>query len=294
MRTIHPSEFIHPEDEAARRQLEAIPGFAPALKLILRAGLEQYFHGTNMANKIRLSSNQLPDLYKRLPPFCNLLGIEEPEFYLEMNPMPNAYTFGDTRVFLTITSGLVEYLEDDELNAVIAHECGHIVCRHVLYHTMGSLILRGVSELGIAGNLLAPLQLGLLYWSRRSEFSADRAAAAVSGSPEPVVETMVRLAGGPKSLTSDVNIEAFANQANDYEMLKENRWDRILQTLAIMNQDHPFLAVRLREIRKWAATEQFKRIADALADYHGENCPNCGRTLSEDWIFCKHCGYKLK
>jgi len=44
MARLHPSEFIHPEDEAARRQLEAIPGFSGALKLILQVGLEQYFH----------------------------------------------------------------------------------------------------------------------------------------------------------------------------------------------------------------------------------------------------------
>jgi Zn-dependent protease with chaperone function len=291
---ISPSEFIHPEDEAARRQLEAIPGFAPVLKLILRIGLEHYFHGTNMANKIRLSTKQLPNLYKRLPPLCAGLGIEEPEFYLEMNPMPNAYTFGDTRVFLTITSGLVEYLDDNELNAVIAHECGHIACRHVLYHTMGSLVIKGVSELGIAGNLLTPLQLGLLYWIRRSEFSADRAAAAVMGSPEPVVETMVRLAGGPKALTNDVNLDEFANQALAYETLKENRWDRLLQTLAIMNQDHPFHAVRLREIRKWAQGDAFQRIVDALKNQGDQSCPRCRKTISSDWAFCKHCGYKLK
>jgi len=291
---IHPSEFIHPEDEAARRQLEAIPGFASVLKVVLRIGLEQYYHGTNMANKIRLSPKQLPDLYKRLPPICAKLGIEEPEFYLEMDPNPNAYTYGDTRVFLTITSGLVEYLDDNELDAVIAHECGHIVCRHVLYHTMGSLLLKGVSGLGITGNLLYPLQLGLLYWSRRSEYSADRAAAAVMCSPEPVVETMIRLAGGPKALTDEVDVEEFANQAKAYETLKENSWDRVLQILAIMNQSHPFHAVRLREIRKWAQGDVFQRIADAISKENSQNCPRCKKPVSEDWTFCKHCAYKLK
>jgi len=44
-----------------------------------------------------------------------------------MNPLPNGYTFSDTRVFVTVTSGLPEYLDEDEVQAVIAHECGHIV-----------------------------------------------------------------------------------------------------------------------------------------------------------------------
>ena len=47
------------------------------------------------------------------------MGIEEPEFYLEMNPVPNAYTFGDTKVFITITSGLVDMMDDEELDAFL-------------------------------------------------------------------------------------------------------------------------------------------------------------------------------
>jgi Zn-dependent protease with chaperone function len=190
---ISPQDFIHPEDEAARRNMEAIPGFAAAVKAFLKLGMEQYYHGINMASKIRLSEKQLPELYRKLPPICQKLNIVEPEFYLEMNPAPNAYTFGDSRIFLTITSGLVEYLTEEEVNAVIAHECGHIACRHVLYHTMANLIKAGADLFGLLGVLTTPIQLGLLYWSRRSELSADRAAAAAMGSAKPVIETMVRL-----------------------------------------------------------------------------------------------------
>jgi Zn-dependent protease with chaperone function len=291
---IHRSEFIHPEDAAARRQLEAIPGFAQVVKLGLRIGLEQFHHGINMATKIRLSPGQLPDLYKRLPPICEKLGIDEPEFYLEMNPMPNAYTFGDTRVYVTITSGLIEYLDDDELDTVIAHECGHIACRHVLYHTLGHILVSGAANLGLAGNLILPLQLGLFYWSRRSEFSADRAACAVMGAPEPVVETMIRLAGGPKSITDKVNVDVFAQQAKEYELLKEKTWDRILQTLAVMHNQHPYHAVRVREIRRWADSDQFRNIMEETKKQNGDKCPGCFSMAASDWKFCKKCGQKLK
>ncbi len=97
-------------------------------------GFEQLQYGMNMATAIRLSPTQLPKLYNHLPPICEKLGIAEPEFYLQMDPVPNAWTFGDTKIFITITSGLVELLNDEELDAVIAHECGHILCHHVLYH----------------------------------------------------------------------------------------------------------------------------------------------------------------
>ena len=122
---------MHPEDAAALRQLENIPGFPALVKKVLSLGYEQMQYGTNMASNIRLSPTQLPEIYNHLPPICKKLGIDEPEFYLQMTPMPNAWTFGDSKVFITVTSGLVELLDDEELDAVIAHECGHILCRHV-------------------------------------------------------------------------------------------------------------------------------------------------------------------
>ena len=100
---IKPAEFIHPEDAAALRQLESIPGFPTLVRKILSLGFEQLMYGMNMASAIRLSPTQLPNLYNHLPPICEKLGIDEPEFYLEMNPFPNAYTFGDTRIFVTMT-----------------------------------------------------------------------------------------------------------------------------------------------------------------------------------------------
>lgn len=157
------SDFIHPEDAAALRQLESIPGFPTLVKKFYALGYEKLLYGTNMASNIRLSETQLPELYRRLPPICKLLGIPEPEFYLEMNPMPNAYTFGDTKIFIKVTSGLVEMLNDDEIDAVIAHECGHILCRHVLYHNMANLLLTGADAFGLLGLFSAPIRYALLY-----------------------------------------------------------------------------------------------------------------------------------
>ena len=110
---IKPSEFIHPEDAAALRQLENIPGFPVLAKKILELGFEKLKYGINMASAVRLSKTQLPDLYNHLPAICEKLGMPEPEFYLEMNPFPNAYTFGDTRIFIVVTSGLVEMMDNE-------------------------------------------------------------------------------------------------------------------------------------------------------------------------------------
>lgn len=117
---VNPAEFVHPEDAEALRQMEAITGFPTLVKKFMSLGLERLQYGLNLANSIRLSPKQLPRLYAHLPPICEKLGIPVPEFYLQMSPVPNAWTFGDTRVYITITSAIVELLSDEELDAVIA------------------------------------------------------------------------------------------------------------------------------------------------------------------------------
>lgn len=291
---MNPSEFIHPEDAAALRQLESIPGFPTLVKKFYALGYEKLLYGTNMASNIRLSEKQLPELYQYLPPICAKLGIPEPEFYLEMNPMPNAYTFGDTKIFITMTSGLVEMLNEDELKAVIAHECGHILCRHVLYHNMANLLISGADAFGLLGMFTAPIKYALLYWQRKSELSCDRAGAIVT-SPETVARVMVRLAGGPKSITKNVNIQEWAHQADIYESIRnDGMWNKALQTYAIMGTDHPFSAVRVREILKWGNSSQYQNIISGLKAIAATGCPKCHKPVESSWRYCRHCGAKLK
>lgn len=288
-----PSEFIHPEDAAALRQLESIPGFPALVKKFYALGYEQLYYGTNMASNIRLSATQLPELYRHLPPICARLGIPEPEFYLEMNPMPNAYTFGDTHIFITMTSGLVEMLGDDELDAVLAHECGHILCHHVLYHNLANLLVNGADALGILGMFTAPIKYALLYWQRKSELSCDRAGAVVT-SPETVAKVMVRLSGGPKSVTEHVNVDEWAHQADIYESVRnDGALNQALQIYAVMGQSHPFAAVRVREILKWGRSQQYRNIKDSFLGLPGQTCPDCYKPIESTWQFCRHCGAKL-
>lgn len=290
-----PSEFIHPEDAAALRQLESIPGFPTLVKKFYALGYEKMLYGTNMATSIRLSEKQLPELYSILPPICETFGIAEPEFYLEMNPMPNAYTFGDTKIFITMTSGLVEMLNHDELRAVIGHECGHILCRHVLYHNLANMLISNADALGLLGMFTAPIKLALLYWERKSELSCDRAGAIVTD-PDTLSRAMLRLAGGPKSITENTDIEEWARQADIYDSIcKDGLWNKTLQAYAVMNDNHPFAAVRVREILKWGQSQQYINIRNGLTGQSGENtCPACHKTVSPDWQFCQHCGHKIK
>lgn len=292
---ITPSEFIHPEDAAALRQMENIPGFPALVKKILALGYEQLQYGMNMASNIRLSKSQLPDLYKHLPPICQKLGIEEPEFYLQMNPIPNAFTFGDSKIYITVTSGLVEMMDDEELDAVLAHECGHILCHHVLYNSVAKLLLSGASYLGILGSLSVPIQIAMFYWSRKSELSCDRCGSIIT-SPEVVARVMARLAGGPKNITKGINMQEWARQADQYDEIRTGKlWDKTLQLYVTMGLDHPLNAVRVREILKWGESVQYKSLKENLktTNERGKKCHHCGKSVSSDWSFCKYCGTRL-
>jgi len=289
-----PSDFIHPEDAAALRQLESIPGFPAFVKSILSYGLEKLQYGINMASCLRLSDKQLPEVYNHLPPICEKLGIQVPEFYLSMDPMPNAWTFGDTKIFITVTSGLLEMMDDNELDAVLAHECGHILCHHVLYHSVANYILKGMDALGILGKLTLPIQLAFLYWQRKSELSCDRASAVVT-SPEVVCRVMARLSAGPKKLTQNIDVIQWASQADDYDAIwHSGTWNKALQIYAIAGQSHPFAAVRVREIVNWSKSDQFFNLKNSKSKQIQKCCPNCGKAINSNRsIYCNYCGTKL-
>lgn len=290
---MQPSDFIHPEDAAALRQMESLPGFAALIKKVLSIGYETLQYGVNMASSIRLSDKQLPHIYKHLPPICDKSGIAEPEFYLQMNPFPNAWTFGDTRIYVTVTSGLLEMMNDEELDAILAHECGHILCHHVLYHTIAQWLSSGLSSLGVLGAVAIPVQYALFYWSRKSELSADRAASIIT-SPEIVASTMARFSGGPKSITSQIDLHEWAKQADEYDQIQnDGLWNKALQLSVIAGLDHPFSAIRVREILKWGESEQYHAILRGGISSNSKRCPNCGNPIDDEWKFCRNCGQKL-
>lgn len=282
------SDFIHPEDAAALETLKKIPVLPSVVRAFMDLGAEQLMKGLNMASKVRLSPTQLPELYNILPPICEILDIKEPEFYLEMSPIPNAYAFGETYTAITITSAIVDMMSEDELRAVIAHECGHIACHHMLYHTLAQILSNATGFLEALASLAAPVHYALMYWQRKSELSCDRVAAYITG-PQTATSMLSRLAGGPIGITSQLNLVELAEQADLYDAFcKTGLWNKALQTYAVLDQDHPFTSVRVRELLKWTNTDQYKSLATSK-----KICPHCFQAIEDDWRFCQHCGKEL-
>jgi Zn-dependent protease with chaperone function len=293
---LRPSDFIHPEDERALRAMQQIPLFPQAVKAFMKLGIEAYLQMTFLAEKIRLGPDQLPEVYDLVPPICRFFGIEEPMVFLESGP-PNAYVVGDTKVFLVVTTGLLASVEEDELRAIIAHECGHIACRHMLYHTMANYLhmLAGAS-LPFVSQLSAPIRLALLYWSRRSEFSADRAAALYMRGSSSMVEGLIRISGGAKFLPWQINRDAYMKQAEGFNELAKSKWNDTLQTFEAISRTHPLTSIRASELDLWCRGQQFAKLMEGL-NRAGANlsasCRSCGEPVPDVSRFCHHCGSLL-
>jgi Zn-dependent protease with chaperone function len=263
MFVLKPDEYTHPKDQSTLNELKAVPGFTTILRTFMKNFTEKTLHGMNMANKIRLGRDQLPGLYAFLAPLCETLGVEElPELYLEQTPAVNAYTQGDSIVSITLTTGLVEAMTDLQIRAVLAHEVAHVACHHVLYHTLGDLLLTAGSDLlGLGGLLTAPLRLPLYQWLRMSELSCDRAAALCLGDPQPMLEALMILAGGKESRFGPLNLESYIHQAETYaKETDESLLSKGLQYFSVVGQTHPFLSMRVSELLAFSRSDRYKQL----------------------------------
>src|SRR6185436_1559011 len=172
-------DFQHPDDAAATSALQAIPGLDTVVAKVMEYGFERLYYLENVASNVRVTPRMFGRLHKSLGWGCKILGIDEPELYVHLNPVPNAYTFGHTRPFIVLNSGLVDMLDDEERYFVISHELGHIKAGHVLYTVIARNIaeivaLIGQSTLGVGALIGQGLVIALHDWYRKAELTADR------------------------------------------------------------------------------------------------------------------------
>jgi len=258
--------YVHETDKTALKALKSIPGFHQFVKAFMKIWSERQFRISNMSSCVRMGDNQLSKYYNMLPPICHKLGIDVPDLYLQLNVVPNSYTSGDTKPFIVVTSGLFETIPEALIPTVLAHECGHIACHHVLYSTMGNILLNGTSLalrnfIPYGSVATMPLEIAFFYWMRCSELSADRAAVLCDGSSVNMKEVCMRLAGYDKDIDALASTDEFMVQAKEYrEMIRSSKWDKTLEFLALRNLSHPLMTVRALECDEWANSEQYRMI----------------------------------
>jgi hypothetical protein len=105
---------------------------------------------------------------------------------------------------------------------------------------------------------------------------------------------MFRFAGVKVDSPYVHSVQAFADQALEWEALRESRWNRILQWMLSKQSTHPMLAVRVREIQAWSATPGFASLAAVAAESRNAlRCKTCGHRIAADWRHCQECGSLL-
>lgn len=189
------------------------------------------------ANRARIISEyEEPRLYSTVRKVAELANVPMPEVGIVESPVPNAFATGrnPSNAAVVATRGLMNLLNDDELEGVIAHEMAHVKNRDILVMSIASVMAtmityvsnmvlymamfsndRENSALGmvaaLAAHILMPIaamlvQLGI---SRNREYLADATGAKFIGNPRALASALARLDG--------FDISAYEKQkVNDY------------------------------------------------------------------------------
>ncbi len=258
---ISPSAWEHPADRAALAALKQLSGIDELIRLLVGKTTEKSLRMIALASSVRVSGLQFPGVRKKVEEACYVLDVKEvPEVYISQNPLMNAGSVGVEKPFITINSALIEQLAEEELQAVIGHELGHIASGHVLYKTLLWLLMNistNLVHIPLGNFALGAIIAALREWDRKSELSADRAGLLVLQDPSPAYTVLMKLAGG--SRIGEMVLEDFFNQAYEYEK-GGDILDSVHKLLNMIGQRHPFHVVRLKELKEWVDSGKYEKI----------------------------------
>lgn len=277
---ISPRAFEHPLDRSAIQILQKVPGLDwVARKFIATIGdkrMRLYF----LASAVRVNENQFARVHGLFLGACRVLDIEEPpELFVMQDFVVNAAAIGVDKPFIVLTSSLLETMSPEELQVVIAHELGHVMCGHALYTTLLIIILKAWHfMLGIPGGSYAvwAILLGLMEWSRKAELTADRAGLLVSQDLAISHRVDMKLAGG--KFTDQMSVAEFQKQAEEYQAAGDVL-DSVLKFQLLLVQSHPLPVLRVVELQKWVDSGEYQKILDGEYEKRGDEPAN---TWAED------------
>ena len=171
-----------------------------------------------------VTREQLPRLYAVMERLAAKANLPVPKLYVVPEAAPNAFATGRNpqHASVAVTQGLLELMNDDELEGVIAHELSHVLNYDILISSVAATIAGAIFHLASMGRwamifggygggdrddrdgggitallmlILAPfaailLQLGL---SRQREYSADSTGARMVGNPYGLISALQKL-----------------------------------------------------------------------------------------------------
>jgi len=220
---------------------EAIAGRQGLYYALFFAGLMN-FAGYFFSDKIALSmysaqpvsETENPEVYRRVEPIVRNLtqrmGLPMPKLWLIPEESPNAFATGrnPSHASVAFTTGILQLMNDGEIEGVVAHELGHVLHRDILTSSVAAMIAAAITMLarmafwfgprrddeeggGMAGAfmmmILAPIAAMLIQMaiSRSREYDADAASAKYIGSPYPLINGLQKLETWSKRIPMDAS-----------------------------------------------------------------------------------------
>lgn len=169
------------------------------------------------------SREELPRVYAAVERLTAKAQIPMPKIYVLPTSSPNAFATGrnPSHASVAVTAGILNVLNDEELEGVLAHELGHVRNRDILTSSIAATLAGAISMLGRmafwfggmgGGNrrdregggagallmmLLAPLAAMMiqLWISRTREYAADASAAQLTGNPQALASALEKISG---------------------------------------------------------------------------------------------------
>lgn len=253
-------------DRILRARISAVPALRGVARTVVRSQ-EPMMQQINLMNGIAVGPEQYPHIFTIGEHCARTLGIGTPRIFLLNAGAANAWTYAsdDARPSIVITTRLLRGLTDEELTAIIGHECGHIHNLHSAYNTLVELLtnaaLQNVMAMAPAIGPLALLRMGvkllgsgfrlfMLEWSRAAEITCDRAGAICAGGVTPMMTALAKLKTAGEWTLADMNIDAYVRQL-----------DELGKSPVVMSeflQTHPMTQKRIAALKVFETSETLR------------------------------------
>lgn len=202
------------------------------LALVIAAVMSgvMYFNSGKMALRAYraqvVSREQAPEIYEIVDRLRQRADLPMPQVAIAPHEQPNAFATGRNpeHAVVCVTQGLVQLVNRDEIEGVIAHEIGHIKNRDMLLQTLSATMAGAITNLARFGMyapsegrrgsplaplaaLLAPIAAMVIQFaiSRSREFKADATGAAISGKPLALASALGKLQMAAKRIPMAVS-----------------------------------------------------------------------------------------
>ena len=164
-----------------------------------------------------VTEKDAPELYRMVDRLRQRAGLPMPKLAIADQEQPNAFATGRNpeKAVVAVTTGILRYMPQEELEGVIAHELAHIKNRDMLISTIAAGVAGAIGYLpylimfgggrddregghplaAIAALVIGPIAAMIIQYavSRQREFEADRVGAEILGRPMPLANALRRL-----------------------------------------------------------------------------------------------------